>query len=61
MRARGTGHAPGIAVLATMMRAAFANPAPRAPAAARIERLQAATAARIAKSYLRTGRRRPFG
>jgi cytochrome c-type biogenesis protein CcmF len=51
----GPGTPPACAALATLMRAAFANPALRAPAAARIERLQEATAARIAKSYLTDG------
>jgi cytochrome c-type biogenesis protein CcmF len=56
----GPGTPPACGALAAMMRAAAANPSLRAPAAARIEDLQAAAASRIAKGYLREGARVTF-
>jgi cytochrome c-type biogenesis protein CcmF len=49
------GTPPACGALAAMMRAAAANPALQAPVAARIEDLQAAAAARIARAYVREG------
>jgi cytochrome c-type biogenesis protein CcmF len=49
------GTPPACQALSGLMRAAAANPALAAPAVARIEALQAQTAARIARSYTREG------
>ena len=49
------GSPPQCRALSSLMRAAAANPALRPTALAQIDRLQAATAARIAKSYVAEG------